>query len=263
VASNSKTNIVDTPRKKASDGAIACSHVFHSDEHTRARGNMFERIPTEVLCVILGWVVEPIGDKMVYTDDGDGPSIGNPLLYWHLDPDRTLLRLVCRSWNRTIVAMAREVHVKLGSDESMARLLENEERHRSRPSTITRTTAFQERIGGSRLPYLSLAIRNAFSQSQLRRSGQLSNPTPQPPQQQPPPLRRSARLSQVASLSTPLPPPLPTPPARASTRSQATTTEWDPPFSYIHTRHTRVSRSIGSHMALIRARSAIYSLSNT
>ncbi|KAF9154131.1 hypothetical protein BG015_001765 [Linnemannia schmuckeri] len=106
-------------RKKASDETIACSIAFHNSERVRARVNLFEKVPTEVLCVILGWVVEPVGEKMSATDDGDGSRIGNPLLYWYLNPDRTLLRLVCRSWNQTIVAMAREINVKLGSDESM------------------------------------------------------------------------------------------------------------------------------------------------
>ncbi|KAF9146076.1 hypothetical protein BGX30_004356 [Mortierella sp. GBA39] len=130
-------------RKKASDETIACSIAFHNNERARARVNLFEMVPTEVLCVILGWVVEPIGKKMSATDDGDGHRIGNPLLYWHLNPDRTLLRLVCRSWNQTIVAMAREIHVKLGSDESMVKLLETEERRRIRPVTLTRTTVIQ------------------------------------------------------------------------------------------------------------------------
>ncbi|KAF9901945.1 hypothetical protein EC991_005462 [Linnemannia zychae] len=240
IASNSnKTNTGDTLRKKASDGTIASSLAFHNSERARVGVNMFERIPTEVLCVILGWVVEPIGDKMVSTNDGDGPSIGNPLFYWYLDPDRTLLRLVCRSWNHTIVAMARDIHVKLGSDESMARLLEREKRHRTRPATVTRAVALQGRIGGARLPYLSLAIRNAYSQSQLQRSGEQLIPTSQPQQRQPPTLRRSARLSQVTSPSTPLSSPSLLSLASTATRSQATSTEWDPPFSYIHTRHTR------------------------
>ncbi|KAG9064692.1 hypothetical protein KI688_002951 [Linnemannia hyalina] len=145
-STNTDTNMAGSRgsmRKKASDETIACSIAFHNSERARARVNLFETVPTEVLCVILGWVVEPIGKKMSATDDGDGLRIGNPLLYWHLNPDRTLLRLVCRSWNQTIVFMAREIHVKLGSDESMVKLLETEERRRTRPVTLTRTTVVQ------------------------------------------------------------------------------------------------------------------------
>ncbi|KAG0073071.1 hypothetical protein BGZ89_012138 [Linnemannia elongata] len=167
---NNKAGNRGSMRKKASDETIASSIAFHNSERACARVNLFEKIPTEVLCVILGWVVEPMGEKMSATDDGDGLRIGNPLLYWHLNPDRTLLRLVCRSWNQTIVAMAREIHVKLGSDESMVKLLETEERRRARPVTLTRTTATQGRIGGARLPHLSLAIRNAYSNSLSRRT---------------------------------------------------------------------------------------------
>ncbi|KAK3846501.1 MAG: hypothetical protein J3R72DRAFT_241927 [Linnemannia gamsii] len=248
VSNTDNTYTRGTPRKKASDDTIVCSLAFHNSERARARVNLFERVPTEVLCVILGWVVEPIGDKMVATDDGDGPRIGNPLLYWHLDPDRTLLRLVCRSWNHTIVAMARDIHIKLGPDESMGRLLEIEERHRTGSATMTRTTALQGRIGGTRLPYLSLALRNAYSRSQQQRQQQQPNPPlhlqqqPNPPlhlQQQRPTLRRSARLSQSASPTTPSSSsPLPSP-TRPATRSQVTSAEWDPPFSFIHTRQTR------------------------
>ncbi|KAG0272927.1 hypothetical protein BGZ95_011282 [Linnemannia exigua] len=229
-ASNiSSTYTRGTPRKKASDETIVCSLAFHNSERARARVNLFEKVPTEVLCVILGWVVQPIGDKMVATDDGDGPRIGNPLLYWHLDPDRTLLRLVCRSWNHTIVAMARDIHIKLGPDESMDKLLEIEIRRRIRPATMTRTTALQGRIGGTRLPYLSLALRNAYSRSQQQRLQQLQRPT----------LRRSARLSQSASPTTPSSSSPLLSPTRPATRSQATSAEWDPPFSFIHTRQTR------------------------
>lgn len=244
-------------RKKASDETITFSIAFHNSERARARANLFEKIPTEVLCVILGWVVEPIGEKMSATDDGDGLRIGNPLLYWHLNPDRTLLRLVCRSWNQTIVAMAREIHVKLGSDESMLKLLEAEERRRTRPATLTRTTAIQGRIGGARLPHLSLAIRNAYSNS-LSRS---NIPQPQSPLQreqtnllqqqlqQQPPLRRSARLSQVTQHTTSSTTPsssLLSTPTRTTPRSQTTSADWEPSFTYIHTRTTRVSQSFNS-----------------
>lgn len=247
---NNKAGNRGSMRKKASDETIASSIAFHNSERACARVNLFEKIPTEVLCVILGWVVEPMGEKMSATDDGDGLRIGNPLLYWHLNPDRTLLRLVCRSWNQTIVAMAREIHVKLGSDESMVKLLETEERRRARPVTLTRTTATQGRIGGARLPHLSLAIRNAYSNS-LSRS---NIPRPQSPlQRQQPnllqqqlqqqaPLRRSARLSQVTqhttSPTTPSSSSLSTP-TRTTPRSQATTADWEPSFTYIHTRTTR------------------------
>lgn len=247
-------------RKKASDETITSSIAFHNSERARARVNLFEKVPTEVLCVILGWVVEPIGEKMSATDDGDGIRIGNPLLYWHLNPDRTLLRLVCRSWNQTIVAMAREIHVKLGSDESMVKLLETEERRRSRPVTLTRTTAIQGRIGGARLPHLSLAIRNAYSNS-LSRSN-IPRPQSELQRQQPnllqqqlqqlqqqPPLRRSARLSQVTqhttSSTTPSSSSLSTP-TRTTPRSQAASADWEPSFTYIHTRTTRVSQSFKS-----------------
>ncbi|KAG0295783.1 hypothetical protein BGZ96_011018 [Linnemannia gamsii] len=170
-------------RKKASDETIACSIAFHNSELARAHVNLLEKIPTEVLCVILGWVVEPIGEKMSAADDGDGLRIGNPLLYWHLNPDRPLLRLVCRMWDQTIVAMAREIHVKLGSDESMVKLLETEERRRAKPITLTRSTVLQGRIGGARLPHLSLAIRNAYSNSLNRRGEDLKriNPWSFPP----------------------------------------------------------------------------------
>jgi hypothetical protein len=241
-------------KKKASDETIACSITFHNSERARARVNLFEKIPTEVLCVILGWVVEPIGEKMSATDDGDGLRIGNPLLYWHLNPDRTLLRLVCRTWNQTIVAMAREIHVKLGSDESMVKLLEAEERRQVRP--IART-ALQGRIGGTRLPHLSLAIRNAYSNS-LSRS-QLPRPLSslqrqqQQQQQQQPTLRRSARLSQVTQNTT-----SPTTPSssshstpnRAAPRSQPVSADWEPPFTYINTRTTRVSVQVWMELLL-------------
>lgn len=248
---SNKASSKGSMRKKASDETIACSIAFHNSERARARVNLFEKIPTEVLCVILGWVVEPIGEKMSAADDGDGFRIGNPLLYWHLNPDRTLLRLVCRIWNQTIVAMAREIHVKLGSDESMVKLLETEERLRAKADTLTRSTVLQGRIGGARLPHLTLAIRNAYSnslsRSQLPRplsSLQRQQPIIQQQQQQQSTLRRSARLSQATqnttSPTTPSSSSLSTP-IRNTPRSQPASVDWDPSFTYINTRTTRVS----------------------
>ncbi|KAF9981212.1 hypothetical protein BGZ65_004199 [Modicella reniformis] len=90
---------------------------------------MFEKLPTEIICTILEYVVEPREEKPAANDDGDGPKVGNSLQYWYLDLDRSLLRLVCRSWNQTILAMAREINVTLGSDESMNALLQSPNRY--------------------------------------------------------------------------------------------------------------------------------------
>ncbi|KAF9925814.1 hypothetical protein FBU30_004463 [Linnemannia zychae] len=229
-----KSNENSPSKKKASDETIASDLAFHNSQRARNQRNLFERVPTEILCAILGWVVEPIGKKMAATDDGDGPTIGNPLLYWHIHPDRTLLRLVCRTWNQTIIAMAREIHIKLGSDESMARLLENEESRRARPATSSRMRPLQGRIGGDRHPYLSMAIRNAYSRSQI--------PRPHQAQQQRQPLRRSARLSHTSPNNTPgatrTSPSLPTL-TRTAFRDQSLPVEQEPAFSFIYTRHSR------------------------
>lgn len=103
----------------------AISDAFHHSERARCQANMFEKLPTEILCTILVYVVEPRDIRPAANDDGDGPKAGNPLQYWYLDRDRCLLRLVCRSWNQTILAMAREINVTLGSDESMNTLLQS------------------------------------------------------------------------------------------------------------------------------------------
>ncbi|KAG0080316.1 hypothetical protein BGZ90_012755 [Linnemannia elongata] len=89
---NNKAGNRGSMRKKASDETIASSIAFHNSERACARVNLFEKIPTEVLC--------------------------------------------------TIVAMAREIHVKLGSDESMVKLLETEERPSSFETVSSTLTGY-------------------------------------------------------------------------------------------------------------------------
>ncbi|KAF9095174.1 hypothetical protein BGX23_000950 [Mortierella sp. AD031] len=241
-----------SPRKKASAETVALSHAFHDDTHVRAQSNMFEKLPTEVVCAILAWVVEPSNDKMTASDDGDGARAGNPLLYWYSDPDRTLLRLVCRSWNQTILAMAREIHVRLGTDESMANFLDDEERLRTSPTPSTRATTLPERIRGGQHSHMVLTARNAVNSSPSQ--SQLPRPLRQLQRQQPQQsnLRRSARLSQALppTTSPTTPSSSLSSPTTTASRSQTSSAGWGPTTSSILARQTRVSRGFGRILGL-------------
>ncbi|KAG0366100.1 hypothetical protein BGZ54_005817 [Gamsiella multidivaricata] len=116
------------------------THAFHHNISARSEVNMFEQLPTEILCTVLEYVVEPGEDRLSASDDGDGPKAGNSLQYWYLDPNRSLLRLVCRSWNQTILAMAREMNIKLSADESMKTLLDSVAANNKSASFVKDTT---------------------------------------------------------------------------------------------------------------------------
>ncbi|KAF9171923.1 hypothetical protein BGX20_006673 [Mortierella sp. AD010] len=164
----------------------------------------------------MDYVVTPWTEDMAENDDGDGPRVGNSLRYWYTDFNRSLLRLVCRTWNLTILSMAREINVELGSDESMASLSESVAAER-RSATTTQTRASQH------LPFSS-ASSSFWSSSD---SGVRLHRT----------LRRSARLFE-ASTSVP-----------ASAASRPTS---NPSYSYASTaEEPRISedfnRYVGSH----------------
>lgn len=153
------------------------SVAFHHSEEARCKVNMFEKLPTEILCTILEYVVEPRENKPAASDDGDGPKAGNPLQYWYLDKDRSLLRLVCRSWNQTILAMAREINVTLGSDESMNALLRSvaERKSHGTSSHLPSTQRSGNHTGnGSNMSASTAGLRAASrSTRMLRRSPRL------------------------------------------------------------------------------------------
>ncbi|KAF9389679.1 hypothetical protein CPB97_010863 [Podila verticillata] len=94
---------------------------------TGASVNLFEKLPVEIVCIILEMTAALPAEPYADGDDGDGPKVGNPIFYWHTDPARVTLSLVCRSWNQVVLSMAREVHVEIGADESLKTLKANEE----------------------------------------------------------------------------------------------------------------------------------------
>ncbi|KAG0301879.1 hypothetical protein BGZ98_007984 [Dissophora globulifera] len=172
------------------------SQAFHQSSRARCDLNMFEKLPTEILCTILGYVVDPGEDKLSMSDDGDGPKTGNSLFFWYLDHNRSLLRLVCRTWNETILAMAREVNVQLTSDESMEALLRI-------VSTKERTTVAFDPQRPQRIHPAS--VNNNSSHTSASSNAQ-QGPTMA--------VRRSARL-QGTSTATPPNPPSNTRPSRS------------------------------------------------
>lgn len=103
----------------------------------KASINWFEKLPVEVVCIILEMTVALPPEPYADGDDGDGPKIGNPIFYWHTDPTRVTLRLVCRSWNQIILSMARDVHVEIGADESLKTMKASEEARSRRIATTS------------------------------------------------------------------------------------------------------------------------------
>ncbi|KAG0032786.1 hypothetical protein BGZ81_010071 [Podila clonocystis] len=99
--------------------------------------NWFEKLPVEVVCIILEMTAALPPEPYADGDDGDGPKVGNPIFCWHSDPARVTLRLVCRSWNQIILSMAREVHVEIGADESLKTMKTNEEARNRRMVTAS------------------------------------------------------------------------------------------------------------------------------
>ncbi|KAF9408357.1 hypothetical protein BGZ94_002342 [Podila epigama] len=95
-------------------------------------------------------------------DDGDGPKAGNPMFYWYRDQSRIQLRLVCRTWNQIILAMAKELHVEMGVDESLKTLKALEE-------------VRMQRIGGfSSSGAGTIQVSTARTGSSVRRSARIA-----------------------------------------------------------------------------------------
>ncbi|KAG0339514.1 hypothetical protein BG000_001942 [Podila horticola] len=112
--------------------------VEETEEHVgQASINWFEKLPVEVVCIVLEMTVALPPEPYADGDDGDGPKVGNPIFYWHTDPTRVTLRLVCRSWNQIILSMARDVHVEIGADESLKTMKASEEARNRRIATTS------------------------------------------------------------------------------------------------------------------------------
>ncbi|KAF8980628.1 hypothetical protein BGZ46_003941 [Entomortierella lignicola] len=187
------------------------SDAFHHSAVARCSRCMFDTLPIEILCSILEYVILPRTEEMSVNDDGDGPKAGSSLRYWYLDPNRSLLRLVCRNWNLTILAMAREIFIELGSDESMASLLDSVAAERRAAATARLRASSSQRLPTNDTPFdLSLYSSGVHSPAStgralrtLRRSARLLEALGSSPSTSSPSSVTSSPSTGRSSLSTP------------------------------------------------------------
>ncbi|KAF8927475.1 hypothetical protein BGZ58_010361 [Dissophora ornata] len=208
---------------------ITRSHIFHHSPEAQCNSNMFEKLPTEILCAILGYVVDPGEEKLGASDDGDGPRIDNSLQYWYLDPTRSLLRQVCRSWNETILAMAREIHVILPVDESIKSLLESIA-VKNRTASLFRSPGLARRA-----PVSTSTLRNTTGNT----TANIGNVTANTGNSHV--VRRSARLMGASAANTA------TTPAAAPSSSATPLPGWVLPNPYPTSGNSRVSLAFGAY----------------
>ncbi|KAF9102539.1 hypothetical protein BGX27_010965 [Mortierella sp. AM989] len=239
---SSKTAPSALSRKSAAEE----SYAFHNSAQARCDICMFETLPMEILCTILEYVIMPWSEEMAANDDGDGPRTGSSLRYWYLDPNRSLLRLVCHTWNITILAMAREINIELGADESMASLLESVAAEKK---IATATTASATTTNTAHPGVYTLADLFLFNPGLTDLINNSSSRNTTPANRNSRTLRRSARLLEASSSSSTSPSAAASaastpsrPRATASTSTGSARTRPDYVFPYVSTSATGSSR---------------------